>query len=255
MKKIVFMLLLCFGLSITSYSQGGTQGKLAATITNPSSTLLSGTVNTVDARYTVSATFADPAGKYTASNLTVGMIFIDGSCKMYQLTAVNSTNFSGAISINVKPLGTQPAELGAPSNGISGLVFAPTPNLFLPQWVYNMSANVQSCLFSHMANLIDAKIGNSVAPSIQIKTGSYVLANSDDTVLFEIGVASTLTLPEASANPGKVFKIGKVDETTNVLTISPAIKLTASTTITTLNYPRTFMVQSDGISWRVINQY
>lgn len=114
---------------------------------------------------------------------------------------------------------------------------------------------MESCLFSHMANIIDLKLGSISTPSILIKTSNYTLSNADDTVLFDVtSTGATLTLPSASANTAKVFKIGKIDETSNVLTISPAIKLTTSTTISTLNYPRTFIVQSDGIDWRVINQ-
>ncbi|CAH0997676.1 hypothetical protein EMA8858_03810 [Emticicia aquatica] len=254
------MFLLCFGLSITTYSQratsssrDATQVRLAATLAVTSSTLSSGTINTTSAVYTVVGTYSDPSGKFGGSSVTAGMMLIDGACKMYQITQFNSSNLGGTLNINVKPVGALSTEVTAPSTGLTGLVFDPTPNLLLPQWVFNMPVKVQSCLLSHMANILDLKLGN-ISPSILIKTTDYSLSNYDDTVLFDIAAASTLTLPSASANTAKVFKIGKIDESTNILTISPAIRLTASTSISTLNYPRTFIVQSDGTDWRVINQ-
>jgi hypothetical protein len=263
MKKIIFMFLLCFGLSITTYSQratastkDATQIRLAANIAVTSSTLFSGTLNSTSAVYTVVGTFNDPSGRYTGSSVTSGMMFIDGACRMYQITQFNSSNLSGVLNINVKPVGSLSGDVVAPSTLI-GLVFDPTPNLLLPQWVFNMATKVQSCLFSHMANIIDLKLGSVSTPSVLIKTLDYTMLNTDDTILFNLdntSVGATLTLPSASANIAKVFKIGKVDETSNILTISPAIKLTTSTTISTLNYPRTFIVQSDGTDWRVINQ-
>ncbi len=261
MEKLIFMFLLCFGLSITSYSQratsstrDATQLRLSGLVSVSSSTLFSGTANSTTAVYTVTGAFSDPSGKFAGSAVTAGMMFIDGTCRMYQVTQFNSFSLGGGtLSINVRPVGALSTEVVAPGTGLTGFVFEPTPNLLLPQWVFNMPVKVQSCLLSHMANILDLKIG-SISPSILIKTSDYTLSNYDDTVLFDIASAATLTLPSASANTAKIFKIGKIDESANVLTFSPAIRLTATTSISTLNYPRTFIVQSDGTDWRVINQ-
>jgi hypothetical protein len=261
MKKTLIVFLLCLGVSMTISAQRATPSSRDATKLRlaayfgsfTSVTTISGG-NTANAIYSISGTFTDPSSVYDASNINVGMFFLDGTCNMYKITSITSANaLSGLLTIRVAPLGTSATEVAEPEPSLEGFIFDPTPNLLLPQWVYNMSPKLESCLFSHMANILDLKIG-SITPSILIKTTSYSLSNYDDTVLFDIAAASTLTLPSASANTAKVFKIGKIDESTNILTISPAIRLTASTSISTLNYPRTFIVQSDGTDWRVINQ-
>ncbi len=62
-----------------------------------------------------------------------------------------------------------------------------------------------------------------------------------------------LTLPSASSTSGKIYVIRKTDETANLLTISPALKLTESTAISSLDYPKTMRVQSNGTDWYIID--
>ena len=85
-------------------------------------------------------------------------------------------------------------------------------------------------------------------------TASYPATRSDYTILCNNnGGTFTLTLPTATSVSGKIYVIRKTDESTNLLTISPALKLTESTTITSLDYPKTIRVQSDGTSWYIID--
>ena len=63
----------------------------------------------------------------------------------------------------------------------------------------------------------------------------------------------TVTLPDPSgANNGRIIIVGKADETANTLSFSPAINLTVSTTISSLNFATTYTLQSDGSSWWVV---
>jgi hypothetical protein len=64
----------------------------------------------------------------------------------------------------------------------------------------------------------------------------------------------TLTLPDATQNTGKVFKVRKVDEDNDVLTFSTPIKFSTTTNITTLNYIKTLTLQSDGQNWWIITE-
>ncbi|RTY96490.1 hypothetical protein EKL32_00015 [Flavobacterium sp. GSN2] len=93
-------------------------------------------------------------------------------------------------------------------------------------------------------------------PSIRIQTLSTPqLTSADSTVLFDTTSASlTATLPTVTtALTGKIFFIRKNDNSTNTLTISPALKLSGVTTTVVLNYAKTIKVQCDGTNWIIID--
>ncbi|RTY84635.1 hypothetical protein EKL99_01165 [Flavobacterium sp. ZB4P23] len=93
-------------------------------------------------------------------------------------------------------------------------------------------------------------------PSIRIQTLSTPqLTSADSTVLFDTTSASlTATLPTVTtALTGKIFFIRKDDNSTNTLTISPALKLSGVTTTVVLNYAKTIKVQCDGTNWIIID--
>jgi hypothetical protein len=62
----------------------------------------------------------------------------------------------------------------------------------------------------------------------------------------------TINLPEVNSSPGKIYVITKIDETSNELNINPPIQLSKKNTISQLNYPKSFKIQSDGKVWYVI---
>lgn len=93
--------------------------------------------------------------------------------------------------------------------------------------------------------------------SLQIKTSNYQINPIDDTILFDVTNSSnglTLTLPAPNTVQGKKFKIGKIDTTEHPLLFSPTLKLSPGVNLATLNYARTFIIQSDGVDWWVVNQ-
>lgn len=67
------------------------------------------------------------------------------------------------------------------------------------------------------------------------------------------GAGFELKLPDAREALGKIYVIRKIDETLNILTISPPLKLTETTLISSLNYPKTIRIQSNGTDWYVID--
>lgn len=75
----------------------------------------------------------------------------------------------------------------------------------------------------------------------------YTLLCNNETTAFE------LILPDASEALGKIYVIRKIDESINILTISPPLKLTEITFIASLNYPKTIRIQSNGTDWYVID--
>ena len=78
---------------------------------------------------------------------------------------------------------------------------------------------------------------------------------SDYTILCDNSAGTfTLTLPApSSSNTGKIFVICKIDDSSNILSFSPALRFSLNTSIPNLNYTKTFKVQSDGTSWFIIN--
>ena len=110
----------------------------------------------------------------------------------------------------------------------------------------------------------DVKISNtgvvSIREAISTKTAAYTALLTDQTLLCNTtSAAFTLTLPAPDAtatvanNVGKVYVISKIDEGSNVLTFSPALYISATSTVTTLNFVKSFRVKSDGTNWYVIN--
>jgi hypothetical protein len=94
----------------------------------------------------------------------------------------------------------------------------------------------------------------STINAISTVSANYTALITDYTILSNsTSGAFTLTLPNAASYAGKVYVIRKVDETNNVLNFSPALKLTETTTISSINYPKTIRIQSNGTSWYIID--
>lgn len=90
--------------------------------------------------------------------------------------------------------------------------------------------------------------------AIVTKTANYTVLDSDYTILANAtSNAFTLTLPDATTNTGRVLIIRKTDESANVLTFSSAIKISETTSFTTLNINTTIRIQSDGTAWYKID--
>jgi hypothetical protein len=97
---------------------------------------------------------------------------------------------------------------------------------------------------------------DSYNPIHSIKTieTDYTAERADYTILCNnVSAAFTITLPDPGELTGKIYVIRKIDETINILTISPSLKLTELTEISSLNYPKTIRVQSNGRYWYVID--
>ena len=96
---------------------------------------------------------------------------------------------------------------------------------------------------------------NSSITSIRSISANYSVTMSDYTILCDNSSGTfTLTLPTPSAsNTGKIFVICKIDDSSNLLSFSPALRFSLNTSIPNLNYTKTFKVQSDGASWFIIN--
>jgi hypothetical protein len=80
-------------------------------------------------------------------------------------------------------------------------------------------------------------------------TDYVVLANATSVV-----TDLTLTLPLASSCAGRTYFVGKTDETTKPVVFSPALRLTESTSISSINYAKKFKIVSDGTDWWIYNE-
>lgn len=90
---------------------------------------------------------------------------------------------------------------------------------------------------------------------MSVTAASYTALDSDGTLLVSVPSGGAIVnIPTATTtNKGMILTIKKTDTTTNVLTFNSSIKITESETFTTLNYPRTLKIQSDGTDWWLIN--
>jgi hypothetical protein len=96
--------------------------------------------------------------------------------------------------------------------------------------------------------------GNQIAAKVVTTTDDYSIKSEDGTIFCDNSMrAFTITLPEPETSQGKVYVINKIDETYNKLNIEPPIQLNNRNTVSSLNYPKSFKIQSDGKVWHIIN--
>jgi hypothetical protein len=94
---------------------------------------------------------------------------------------------------------------------------------------------------------------NQFANQTVLISKDYNILLTDYTILCDNEMHSfTINLPEVSSCQGKVYVINKIDETSNQLNINPPIQLSKKNTVSQLNYPKSFKIQSDGKVWYVI---
>jgi hypothetical protein len=87
-----------------------------------------------------------------------------------------------------------------------------------------------------------------------VKTAAYTALVTDYTILANTnGGTFELTLPDPTANEGKVYVISKRDDGTISLTFSPSVITADGVIVTEMNYPTTLRIQSNGTSWLIIN--
>lgn len=99
------------------------------------------------------------------------------------------------------------------------------------------------------------QVTGSQAASYRKVTGATTLAATDYIVLANATAgAITLTLPTASTCTGRMYYIGKTDESTNAVTFSPALNLTETTTVSSINFAKKYKVVSDGSGWWIYNE-
>jgi len=106
---------------------------------------------------------------------------------------------------------------------------------------------------SGVVKSVDASARNINA--IVTVDAAYAVVDEDFTILADLeDGAFTITIPEAEeANKGRILIIRKIDETNNVLTISELIKISKTSSFTTLNYLKTIRIQSNGEDWYQID--
>ena len=99
------------------------------------------------------------------------------------------------------------------------------------------------------------QVTGSQAGSYRKVTAGTTLAATDYIVLANAtSGAVALTLPTASTCTGRMYYIGKSDESVNAVTFSPALYLTETTTIASINFAKKYKIVSDGSNWWIYNE-
>lgn len=79
------------------------------------------------------------------------------------------------------------------------------------------------------------------------ETDYIVLADATDTDL-------KVYMPDASSCAGRVYFVGKTDETSHSVTFEPELRLTETTSIANLNIAKKYHIVSDGKDWWIVNE-
>lgn len=108
---------------------------------------------------------------------------------------------------------------------------------------------------SNTAPTSTLQVTGSQAASYRKVTGATTLAATDYIVLANAtSGAVALTLPAASTCSGRMYYIGKTDETANAVSFSPALYITETTTIASINFAKKYKIVSDGTNWWIYNE-
>ncbi|WP_166922320.1 hypothetical protein [Flavobacterium poyangense] len=81
-------------------------------------------------------------------------------------------------------------------------------------------------------------------------SANYTAANTDEVVVCTGNM--TLTLPAVASNSGKKMNIVKADQDTT-LTFNTAIAYAGGGTFTTINFPKSVTIMSDGTTWTLVD--
>jgi hypothetical protein len=169
----------------------------------------------------------------------------------------SNSNLTGAIVTtgNTTSLGSfSSSELATAvtdETGTGSVVLAASPSLTGTPTVPTASSGDSS---SQIAST--AFVANAVKNRLSIKTSDYTLNSQDYTVLCNATNATiSLTLPSPSESEDKIIIIKKIDTSYNKIIFSPSVYLTteSETAISSVNYPKTIKIQSNGTNWYVIN--
>lgn len=99
------------------------------------------------------------------------------------------------------------------------------------------------------------QVTGSQAASYRKVTGATTLAATDYIVLANAtSGAVALTLPAANTCSGRMYYIGKTDESANTVSFSPALYLTETTTVASINFAKKYKIVSDGTNWIIYNE-
>lgn len=99
------------------------------------------------------------------------------------------------------------------------------------------------------------QVTGSQAASYRKVTGATTLIASDYIVLANATSGTVaLTLPAANTCTGRMYYIGKTDESANAVTFSPALNLTETTTVSSINFAKKYKIVSDGTNWVIYNE-
>ena len=170
--------------------------------------------------------------------------------KLSVMSATTSAELAGVISDET---GTGAVVLAA-SPTFTGTPTLPTGTIATTQTAGDSSTAIATTAFVAAAVTTAAN-----SPSVVTKSANYTATTTDSTILYETASASTvegftLTIPEAtSTNSGKVYVIKKVDASSNKLKFSVDLYLTSLVKVTSVNYAKTFRIQSDGTRWNIID--
>ncbi len=99
------------------------------------------------------------------------------------------------------------------------------------------------------------QVTGNMSVSYRIITADYsVTTTSSDQIILADATSAlsgiTITLPTPSAAiAGRIYTVGKYDESSNLVNFSPSIYVTKTTPVSAVNFPKKYRVVCDGTSW------
>jgi len=157
-----------------------------------------------------------------------------------------------ALAMDMSSVGTLGTSFTAPT--VKGT--ANVANPIMGDIVYDWTANIFGG-YDKNGTWQTFATGNAANAAVVTKTTNYTITSTDDTILADAsGGSFTLTLPSASSNSGKIFRIQKIDSSlSNSITISRAgsdtVEGDTSTSLVT-QYDAVTLISDGSATWYIL---
>lgn len=246
------------GSTLTGATNINTTGAGATNIGNSgSTTTISGTTN-INTTGSGATNIGNSSSTTTIAGNTLNITGLGSGTSTDSIMTISSTGVVGKMTVADFMSNAFTADNGltksSPTNVRLGGTLVQNTSIAQAGYDVNFSGG-NVAIGSASAPNSTLQLTGSMAVSYRKVTANATLANTDYVVMANATSGNvTLTLPAAASYTGRIYYVGKTDESTNTVTFSPALKLTETTTISSINFAKKYKIVSDGTDWWIYSE-
>ena len=244
--------------SVTGATTINTTGSNNTTIGNASSTTAVTGATNINISGSAATVIGNASATTTITGPTVNVTGLNGGASTDSIMTVTAAGLVRRRTVDDVVGNSITADNGLTKNTGTNIRLGGTlvQNTAIAQATYDVNfSGGNVAVGSATAPTSTFQVTGSQAASYRKVTAGTTLASTDYIVLANAtsGVI-TLTLPTASTCTGRMYYVGKTDESVNAVSFSPALYLTETTTIASINFAKKYKIVSDGSNWWIYNE-